>query len=573
MAERIIMPKAGMAMETGTIIKWLKEVGDKVEYGEPILEIETDKTSMQVEAMNDGYILSKLYEAGAEVPVVTTIGYIGEKGETPPAGDAPAPAAPKADSAQEAAPAPAKSAPAKGGKEYDIVVLGGGPAGYIAAIKAARLGAKTAVVEKSALGGTCLNRGCIPTKTYLKTAEIIHEAMEAKKRGVIFKDLSYTVNMKDVVAEKNGVVKKLVSGVTGLMKSNGIDVYQGEGRIQKDKTVVIDGKERVSAEKVIFAGGSKVSRINIPGIDSPAVMTSDDILDLEELPEKLVVIGGGVVGVEMASAFRAFGSEVTVLEMMDRIVPGMESELSNVLKQSLKAQGIDVRNSVNIEKIEQKGQKAYVYLKEGEPVEADKILLSIGRVPDLSGIEGLDVAVDERGRVKVDDGMKTSLDWMWAPGDSNGRTMLAHAAFNMAEIAAENAMGGHEKYTGKYIPACIYTTPELASVGLKEEDAKKTHDVSIGKFFFAGNGRALASGAGDGFIKVVTDSKTGEILGVHIVGPCAAEMINEACALMTMEITAYEVPTIVHAHPSFSEALMEAVADSIGESMHLPKKR
>ncbi|MEA5003116.1 MAG: dihydrolipoyl dehydrogenase [Christensenella sp.] len=570
MAEKIIMPKAGMSMEFGTIIKWLKEVGDKVEYGEPVLEIETDKTSMQVEAMNDGYILSRLYEAGAEVPVVTTIGYIGEKGETPPAGDAPAAAAP---TAAPAPAAPAAKAEPREGKNYDVVVLGGGPAGYIAAIKAARLGAKTAVVEKSALGGTCLNRGCIPTKTYLKTAEIIHETMEAKKRGVIFKDLSYTVDMKGVVAEKNGVVKKLVSGVTGLMKSNGIDVYRGEGKIQKDKTIVIDGKETVSADKVIFAGGSKVTKINIPGIESPAVMTSDDILDLEELPEKLVVIGGGVVGVEMASAFRAFGSEVTVLEMMDRIVPGMEGELSNVLKQSLKAQGIDVRNGVGILKIEQKGKKAYVHLKEGDPVEADKILLSIGRMPDLSGIEDIDVAVDERGRVKVDDGMKTNIDWIWAPGDSNGRMMLAHAAFNMAEIAAENAMGAQQTYTGKYIPSCIYTTPELASVGLKEDDAKKAHDVSIGKFFFAGNGRALASGAGDGFIKVVTDSKTGEILGVHIVGPCAAEMINEACALMTMEITAYEVPTIVHAHPSFSEALMEAVADSIGESLHLPKKR
>ncbi|BDF57743.1 dihydrolipoyl dehydrogenase [Christensenellaceae bacterium] len=571
MAERIIMPKAGMSMEFGTIIKWLKEVGDKVEYGEPILEIETDKTSMQVEAMNDGYILSKLYEAGAEVPVVTTIGYIGEKGEKPPEGDAPAAKVPAAKAAQEAAPA-AKAAP-KGNKEYDIIVLGGGPAGYIAAIKASRLGAKTAIVEKSALGGTCLNRGCIPTKTYLKTAEIIHEAMEAKKRGVIFKDLTYTVNMKDVVAEKNGVVKKLVSGVTGLMKSNGIDVYQGEGRIRKDKTVVIDGKETIAADKVIFAGGSKVSRINLKGIDSPAVMTSDDILDLEELPEKLVVIGGGVVGVEMASAFRAFGSEVTVLEMMDRIVPGMESELSNMLKQKLQAQGIKILNGVSISEIEQKGKKAYVKLKDGDPVEADKILLSIGRVPDLSGIEDIEVAVDERGRVKVDDGMKTNIDWIWAPGDSNGRTMLAHAAFHMAEIAAANAMGANERYTGKYIPACIYTTPELASVGMKEEDARKTHDVSVGKFFFAGNGRALASGAGDGFIKVVTDSKTGEILGVHIIGPCAAEMINEACALMTMEITAYEVPTIVHAHPSFSEALMEAVADSIGESLHLPRKK
>ncbi|MEA4854635.1 MAG: dihydrolipoyl dehydrogenase [Christensenella sp.] len=566
MAERIIMPKAGMAMEFGTIIKWLKNVGDKVEYGEPILEIETDKTSMQVEAMNDGYILSELYGPGTELPVITTIGYIGEKDEKPPVEDA-------APAEKSVAPTAAVPAAGKGEKQYDVVVIGGGPAGYIAAIKSARLGAKTAVVEKSALGGTCLNRGCIPTKTYLKTAEVINGALEAKKRGVLFKDLSYSVDMKGVVAEKNGVVKKLVNGVTGLMKANGIDVYHGAGKIQKNKTVVIDGKQTISADKVIFAGGSKVSRIPMKGIDSPAVMTSDDILDLEELPEKLVVIGGGVVGVEMASAFHAFGSNVTIMEMMPRIVPGMEPEMSEMLKKKLQADGIKILNGVKITEIEQKGTRAYVKTESGETVEADKILLSIGRAPDLSGIEDIDVAVDERGRVKVDDGMKTSVDWIWAPGDSNGRTMLAHAAFCMAEVAAANVMGGHEKYSAKYIPACIYTTPELASVGMKEEDARKRYDVSIGKFSFAGNGRALASGEGDGFIKVIADKITGELLGIHIIGPCAAEMINEACALMTMEITAYEVPTIVHAHPTFSEALMEAVADSVGQSLHLPPKR
>ena len=244
-----------------------------------------------------------------------------------------------------------------------------------------------------------------------------------------------------------------------------------------------------------------------------------------------------------------------------------------MLKKKLQADGIKILNGVKITEIEQKGTSAYVKTESGETVEADKILLSIGRVPDLSGIEDIDIAVDERGRVKVDDKMKTSIDWIWAPGDSNGRTMLAHAAFCMAEVAAANVMGGNEKYSAKYIPACIYTTPELASVGMKEEDARKRYDVSIGKFSFAGNGRALASGEGDGFIKVITDKTTGELLGIHIIGPCAAEMINEACALMTMEITAYEVPTIVHAHPTFSEALMEAVADSIGQSLHLPPKR
>lgn len=566
MADRIIMPKAGMSMEKGTIIKWLKEVGDPVEYGEPILEIETDKTSMQVEAMNEGYILAQYYGPGDEVPVVTTIGYIGKKGEQVNQETR--------SSVSKVEEPPKQEASSKTGQDerYDIVVVGGGPAGYIAAIKAARLGAKTALVEKSELGGTCLNRGCIPTKTYLKTAEGIHQALQLKTRGVTFKNLDFTVDMNVVVDEKNKVVKKLTGGVAALLKSNGVAVYRGSAVIRQDKSVVVDQEQILHAEKVIFAGGSVVSRINIPGIDCRAVLTSDEILDMKTVPKNLVVIGGGVIGVEMASVFSALGSHVTILEMMDRIVPAMEPEISSALKKKLLSDGIDVRVGEGITSIEQKGDIAQVHTEKGEMLAADCILLSIGRVPDLSGIEGLDVAV-ERGRVVVDEWMKTSLDWLYAPGDVNGKMMLAHAAFHMAETAVLHALGESEAQVGKSIPACIYTQPEIACIGMGEEEARKRHEISVGKFAFSGNGRALASGEGEGFVKVLIQSTTGEILGIHIMGPGAAEMINEASVLMAMEITAFEVPHIVHAHPTFSEALMEAVADSVGQSLHLPKRR
>lgn len=562
MVHKVIMPKAGMAMETGKIVRWLKDIGDKVETGESLLEIETDKVNMEVEAMNSGILLKTLYEEGEEIPVVTTIGYIGEEGDN-------------IDDITNEAPSQANPTEKKNvavQEQYDVVVVGGGPAGYISAIKAARLGAKVALVEKSVVGGTCLNRGCIPTKTYLKTAETIENIKHADGRGIYISDATVTIDIKKAVKEKNKVVKKLTGGVASLLKSNGVKVYSGQAIIYKDKTVCIEGKTTISAGKVIFAGGSKVARLNIEGIDSSLVLTSDEILDIEEIPEKLVVIGGGVIGVEMATVFSSFGSEVTIVELMETVVPMMDSDISKQLEKSLMANGIKVLTATKLEKLEDKGNKIVVYTDKHGELLADKALLSIGRVPDLSGVENLDIEL-ERGRVKVEDTMKSSIDWIYAPGDINGRLMLAHSAFKMGEVAAENAVHNKgEKADLTYTPSCVYTTPEIGAVGLTQEQAEQKYEVSVGMFPFAANGRALASGEGEGFVKVITDKKYGEVLGVHIVGPAAAELINEAAALMAMEVTANEIATIIHGHPTFAESFMEAAADSIGECLHLPPK-
>ena len=583
MATEIIMPKAGIDMTEGQIIKWNKKEGDKVETGEILLEIMTDKTSMELEAEDSGYLIKIIKGDGETVPVTEVIGYIGAEGEVAPEGISKDVVETSENVSDKKEKEPIKERgieerntavkSEKGEDEFDVVVIGGGPAGYVAAIRAAQVGGKVAVVEKSELGGTCLNRGCIPTKTFLKNAEIIEGIEMSSKRGIILENEKFTIDMPKVVSLKNEIVKTLTNGVQGLLKSNSIKIFKGVGKINKDKDVVINGEKVLRTNKIILAGGSKVGSVNIPGIESKRVLTSDDILDLKELPKSLAVIGGGVVGVELGQAYLSFGSEVTVIEMMDRIVPGVDREASETLRKALEKKGMKILTSSKIKEIIDEGDKLRIKLEDKEDVVAEKVLLSIGRVPDLEAVGELDLEM-ERGKIKVDKYMETSVEGVYAPGDINGIKMLAHAAFRMGEVAAENAiLGNHREIKLETTPSAIYTIPEVGMVGLTEEEAKEKYDINIGKFAFVGNGRALASGDTTGFVKVIADKKYGEILGVHIVGQSAAEIINEASSLMTMEITVDEVIKTIHGHPTFSEALFEACADVLGEAIHLPKKK
>ena len=583
MATEIIMPKAGIDMTEGQIIKWNKKEGDKVETGEILLEIMTDKTSMELEAEDSGYLIKIIKGDGETVPVTEVIGYIGAEGEVAPEGISKDVVETSENVSDKKEKEPIKERgieerntavkSEKGEAEFDVVVIGGGPAGYVAAIRAAQVGGKVAIVEKSELGGTCLNRGCIPTKTFLKNAEIIEGIEMSSKRGIILENEKFTVDMPKVVSLKNEIVKTLTNGVQGLLKSNSIKIFKGVGKINKDKDVVINGEKVLRTNKIILAGGSKVGSVNIPGIESKRVLTSDDILDLKELPKSLAVIGGGVVGVELGQAYLSFGSEVTVIEMMDRIVPGVDREASETLRKALEKKGMKILTSSKIKEIIDEGDKLRIKLEDKEDVVAEKALLSIGRVPDLEAVGELDLEM-ERGKIKVDKYMETSVEGVYAPGDINGIKMLAHAAFRMGEVAAENAiLGNHREIKLETTPSAIYTIPEVGMVGLTEEEAKEKYDISVGKFAFVGNGRALASGDTTGFVKVIADKKYGEILGVHIVGQSAAEIINEASSLMAMEITVDEVIKTIHGHPTFSEALFEACADVLGEAIHLPKKK
>ena len=569
MAFEIIMPKAGIDMSEGQIVKWLKKEGDPVTEGEIILEIMTDKTSMEIEAEKSGVLLKIVHHDGETVPVTTVIGYIGQPGENvdliPQEEEEPQPVVQDGEE---------KPLIRMEENSYHVVVIGGGPAGYVAAIRAAQLGAKVAIVEKGTFGGTCLNVGCIPTKAYLKNAEIIENIENAASRGIMLESTKFTVDMDKVMSFKNSVVKKLTSGVEALLKSNGVDIYRGVGKINRNKNVVVNDKQILKADKVILAGGSKVNRINIPGIESPKVFTSDDILSTTEVPETLAVIGGGVVGIELGQSFASFGSKVIVIEALDRIIPMIDHEASDLLTQTLRKKGMEIITSARITEIVDKDNRLEIKIDGHDSVFADKALLAIGRVPDTEGIGEVQFEMD-RGKIKVDKYMETSVKGIYAPGDVNGLWMLAHTAFRMGEVAAENAVkGNHREANLHSAPSVVYTLPEVAMVGLTEEKAREKYgDVRVGKFQFVANGRALASGDTIGFVKVIADNRYGEILGVHIIGPMAAEIINQASLIVEMEITVDEVVKTIYGHPTYSEALFEACADALGEAIHIPKKR
>jgi dihydrolipoamide dehydrogenase len=467
--------------------------------------------------------------------------------------------------------------------KYDVVVIGSGPAGYVAAIKAAQIGAKTAIIEKDELGGTCLNRGCIPTKNYLKSAEMLYEIGEAASRGIKLKSTDYEMDMPAAVKAKDRVVKKLTGGVGTLLKANGVEIIKGTGTAESASRVTVkdsSGSRSIETSSVIIAGGSTAGRLPIPGIDSENVLTSDEILDIQSVPRRLAVVGGGVIGIEMAMIFSAFGSKVTVVELEKSILPFVEKDSSDVVLKSLKKKGVEVKTGIKLEKFEDLKEGIKLVLEGGETVVADKALISIGRKADLTCAEALGLKT-EKGKIIVDDMMETSLKGVFAPGDINGIKMLAHAAFKMGEAAAVNAAAhagikteeAPMKAGMEFVPSVVYSIPEVGSLGMSEAEAAEEHDIAVGNFPLAANGRALASGVPEGFVKVIADKKYGEILGIHIVGHSASEIINEAAAMMAMEITVHELSEIIHGHPTVSEALMEAAADCLGKCIHLPPSK
>ena len=582
MAVEVIMPKLGVDMQEGEILAWKKQEGDTVQEGDILLEIMSDKTNMEIEAEDSGVLLKIVHSDGDVVPVTQPIAYIGEPGEVVEEAVAGADAAAATLKeaglevpAQPVAPAPAAVASAEplADNEYDIVVVGGGPAGYYAAIRGAQLGSKVAIVEKSEFGGTCLNKGCIPTKTYLKNAEILDGIKIAAGRGINLATTNYTIDMDKTVDFKNSVVKTLTSGVRGLLKANQVTIFNGLGQVNPDKSVVIGGNT-ISGRKIILATGSKVSRLNIPGINSPLVLTSDDILDLREIPKTLTVMGGGVVGVELGLVYASYGTEVTVVEMADRILPAMDKEVSLELQKILSKKGMVFKTSVGVSEIVEANNQLTLKLSDGSEIISEKALLSIGRVPQLNGLENLNLEM-KGNRIKVNAYQETSIPGIYAPGDVNGTKMLAHAAYRMGEIAAENAVWGNvRKAHLDFTPAAVYTHPEVAMCGITEEQAREQYgNILVGKSSFTGNGRAIASNEAHGFVKVIADTKFHEILGVHIVGPAAAEMINEAATIMENELTVDELLRSIHGHPTFSEVMYEAFADVLDEAIHNPPKR
>lgn len=462
--------------------------------------------------------------------------------------------------------------------EIDVAIIGGGPGGYVAAIKAAHLGLKAVLIEKDKLGGVCLNRGCIPTKALVSTAELLNQLQRAKEFGIQVKD--YSFDFPAIMKRKEMIAQRLSSGVGQLMKANQIRVIQGEGNILEPgvvEVINIEGKkELIKTENIIIAAGSSVMKIPIPGLENEGVIDSDGALSLSELPTRMIIIGGGVIGIEFAGIFKAMGVEVTVVEMLPRILLPIDEEISNRLTFILKRQGIKIITNSKVEGIEKTNQNLEVLISNPEGkqrLETEKVLLAAGRVPDFGNINVQKLGIELEGRaIKVDQKMRTNIPGIYAVGDVVGKIMLAHVAFREGIVAVENISGKEVLMDYKVVPNCVFSLPEVASVGLTEEEARKKYDqIKVSKFPYLANGKALGMGETEGMVKIIADSDTSELLGLHILGAHASDLIAEGTLALSMEATAEEVVNTIHAHPTLAETIAEAAEGIIGKPIHLTR--
>jgi len=459
---------------------------------------------------------------------------------------------------------------------YDLIVLGSGPGGYVAAIRASQLGLKVAIVERELLGGICLNWGCIPTKALLRSAEIYHYMQHAKDYGLVAEKISADIDA--VVKRSRGVAKQLNQGVTHLMKKNKITVHMGEGTLTAANKVAVtkDGKtEEISAKNIILATGARARDLPFAKADGKRIWTYRHAMVPPEMPTKLLVIGSGAIGIEFASFYNDMGAEVTVVEMLDRIVPVEDAEISAFLEKSLKKQGMTIMTGAGVEKIDvgAKGVTASIKAKDGKVAtsEFSHVIVAVGIVPNTEniGLEALGVAMD-RGFLKTDPMCRTNVAGLWAIGDITAPPWLAHKASHEGVIAAEAIAGGHpHAMDPKNIPGCTYCHPQIASVGLTEAKAKEAgYDVKVGNFPFIGNGKAIALGEAEGFIKTVFDAKTGELLGAHMIGAEVTELIQGYTIGKTLETTEQELMETVFPHPTLSEMMHESVLSAYGRALH-----
>lgn len=462
--------------------------------------------------------------------------------------------------------------------EVDVVIIGGGPGGYVAAIKAAHLGLKAVLVEKDKLGGVCLNRGCIPTKALVSTAELLNHLQRAGEFGIQVKD--YSIDFPAIMKRKDLITRRLSSGVEQLMKANQVRVVRGEGQIIEPGTVEVldaDGqKEVIKTKNIIIATGSKVMKLPIPGIDSGGVITSDEALSLSELPSKMIIIGGGVVGIEFAGIFKALGVEVTVVEMLPRILLPIDEEIARRLAMNLKRKGIEILTNCKVKGIKKNNQNLEVLVStsEGEKrLETERVLLAAGRVPELGNIDVQRLGIElEKGAIKVDEKMKTNIPGIYAVGDVVGKIMLAHVASREGIVAIENISGKEVLMDYKVVPNCVFSMPEVASVGLTEEEARKeNNNIKVSKFPFMANGKALGMGETEGMVKIIADADTSELLGLHILGVHASDLIAEGTLALSMEATAFEIVNTIHAHPTLAETTAEAAEGITGKPIHLTR--
>jgi dihydrolipoamide dehydrogenase len=593
MSVNVTMPKLGLTMETGKIIEWKKQEGEQVQEKEILLVVETEKITYEVESPASG-MLHIISPVESEVPVAELIGVIAaDKAEYDKVAAAGAPAAAPASqpaaaekpaAAAQTQPAPAapasapSSSPAIDASKIHVVVIGGGPGGYPAAIRAAQIGAQVTIIENRDMGGTCLNRGCIPTKALLQSARFFTQIKTAQDFGVVTGDVK--LDFAKAMQQKAKVVKRLVVGVGSLLKSNTVKIVKGTATLSDPQTVVIkETNEQIKADRVIIATGSVPAKPALDGIDLPGVITTDDALELTELPKSIIILGSHIFGVEFAQIFHAMGSQVTIVEAGPQILAGEDAELVKGYTNQMKKDGITVITGAQCKKITAKGGNVsltYADASGEKEVVAEKILCGGPQQPyyDGLGTDKLGIKTGSDGAITVDNTMATGVASVYAVGDVIGGLMYAHVATAEGVCAAENALGMTKRMSYRAAPRCLYTSPELAGVGLTEQDAKAQYgQVKVGRFPLVASGRALSLGDTTGMIKVIAEPKYGEVVGVHIMGLQATELIAEAVLGIQMEATFEEFGRTIHAHPTLSEGIMEAALDIASEAINMPAKK
>lgn len=458
--------------------------------------------------------------------------------------------------------------------QYDVAVIGGGPGGYVAAIRAAQLGGKVLLVEKDKLGGVCLNRGCIPTKTLLKSAEKWQELKKCAEFGLQADNIGF--NFDTIMERKNQVVNKLRGGVEQLVKSNAIDLVYGQAMLEcADRLSVKQDNGQISyeAKNIIIATGSVPMSLPIPGRELSDVIESNQLLEMTDVPRSMLVIGAGAVGIEFAAIFQSFGCEVTVVEMLPAILPNVDSDLVKRIGIPLRKQGVKMLTKTKVMRIEEGADGVKVFLDNGKGLQVlvvEKILVATGRNPVVEGIglENAGVEYSKRG-IKVNEKMETNIAGIYAIGDTTGQDMLAHVASAEGMVAAENAMGGNSTMDYSAVPGCIFTTPEVAMVGLTEQVAEeKNIAIKVSKFNFASNGKAISMGETDGLVKIIANADNDKVIGMHILGVHASDLIMEGAIAIRNGLKAEDIAKTIHPHPSLSETVMESSHGINGDMIH-----
>lgn len=456
---------------------------------------------------------------------------------------------------------------------FDVAIIGGGPGGYVAAIKAAQLGGRICLIEQGDWGGTCLNRGCIPTKTLYAVANLMTQVHDAEGFGI--KIQGAEIDYPQVLAHKNGTVKKLTRGIGQLLKGNGVHTINGFGRLTSPNAIEVnrtDGSaEQISASKIILATGSEPADIPIFEIDERQVLTTTGVLELPELPESLIVVGGGVSGCEFASIFNGLGCQVTVLELLPTILATEDAQVVRHVHQSMKRKGITIKTGANLTHVAKSESGVKATLESGEELSAERMLISIGRRLNSENI-GLERAGvrTEKGKILVNERMETNIPGIYAVGDVCSRYALAHVASAEGVVAARNCMGEEAEMDYGTVPWCVFTIPEIARVGMTEDEAtSEGYEVKVGRFPYAASGKAIGMRETDGFVKIVSDSDSGDILGVHIVGAHASDLIHEAVVAIGLGATVEELAHTIHAHPTLGEAVMESAEAAYDRAIHI----